>query len=80
MAAYVYVLLSRARPKRTYVGWTLDLARRIEQHNAGTGAKTTRGAKWTLIYAERFRTRNVAMRREFFLKRDRAFRKLLRER
>ncbi|MGZ5931681.1 MAG: GIY-YIG nuclease family protein [Rhizomicrobium sp.] len=80
MAAFVYVLLSRAKPKRTYVGWTLDLERRVEQHNVGTGAKTTRGNAWTLIYAERYRTRNAAMRREVFLKRDRAFRKLLRER
>ena len=80
MAAFVYVLLSRAKPKRTYVGWTLDLERRVEQHNDGTGAKTTRGNAWTLIYAERYRTRNAAMRREVFLKRDRAFRKILRER
>jgi putative endonuclease len=80
VAAFVYVLLSRAKPKRTYVGWTLDLDRRLEQHNDGSGAKTTRGGAWTLIYAERYRTRNAAMRREVFLKRDRDFRKLLRER
>ena len=80
MAAFVYVLLSRTKPKRTYVGWTLDLERRVEQHNDGMGAKTTRGCAWMLIYAERYRTRNAAMRREVFLKRDRAFRKLLRER
>ena len=80
MAAFVYVLLSRTKPKRTYVGWTLDLERRVEQHNDGSGARTTRGAAWSLIYAERYRTRNAAMRREVFLKRDRVFRKLLRER
>jgi len=79
VAAFVYVLVSRAEPKRTYVGWTLDLERRLEQHNAGTGARTTRGAAWLLVYAERYRTRNAAMRREVFLKRDKAFRKLLRE-
>ncbi len=80
MAAFVYVLLSRSRPKRTYVGWTLDLDRRLAQHNGGGGAKFTRGSKWLLIYAERHRTRNGAMRREVFLKRDRKFRGLLRER
>ena len=79
MAAFVYVLLSRTKPQRTYVGWTLDLEQRIEQHNGGTGAKSTRGTRWMLIYAERYRTRNAAMRREVFLKRDRAFRSLLRE-
>jgi putative endonuclease len=80
MPAFVYVLLSRKKPKRTYVGWTLDLDRRVEQHNSGSGAKFTRGGAWTLIYAERHRTRNGAMRREVFLKRDRKFRVALRER
>jgi putative endonuclease len=80
MAAYVYVLLSRSKPKRTYVGWTLDLDRRVEQHNGGSGAKFTRGGLWMLVYAERHRTRNGAMRREVFLKRDRKFRTMLRER
>ncbi|HEY0300741.1 MAG TPA: GIY-YIG nuclease family protein [Rhizomicrobium sp.] len=80
MAAFVYVLISAKKPRRTYVGWTLDLERRIEQHNGGKGAKFTRGGKWVLIYAERHRTRNGAMRREVFLKRDRAFRAALRAR
>lgn len=80
MAAFVYVLLSRKSPKRTYVGWTLDLDRRVDQHNGGTGAKFTRGGKWLLIYAERHRTRNGAMRREVKLKRDRLFRAMLRAR
>ena len=47
---------------------------------AGTGAKFTRGGAWLLIYAERHRTRNGAMKREVKLKRDRAFRALLRAR
>ena len=80
MAAFVYVLLSKKRPKRTYVGWTLDLDRRVEQHNTGMGAKFTRGGGWLLIYAERHRTRNGAMRREVFLKRDKVFRAALRAR
>jgi putative endonuclease len=79
MPAFVYVLLSAKKPKRTYVGWTLDLDRRLVEHNGGTGAKFTRGGRWLLIYAERHRTRNGAMRREVFLKRDRKFRALLRD-
>jgi putative endonuclease len=78
MAAFVYVLLNRSKPIRTYVGWTLDLDARLEKHNSGKGAKFTRGGKWTLIYAERYRSRNGAMRREVFLKRDRVFRAALR--
>ena len=80
MAAFVYVLISTKKPKRTYVGWTLDLERRVEQHNGGVGAKFTRGGKWLLIYTERHRTRNGAMRREVELKKNREFRAMLRER
>jgi putative endonuclease len=79
MPAFVYVLWNKRRG-RTYVGWTLDLERRLAQHNEGIGAKFTRGGRWVLIYAERHRTRNGAMRREVFLKRDRKFRAILRER
>lgn len=62
----------------TYVGWTTDLDRRLAQHNAGKGARTTRGRVWTLLYAERWETPAEAMSREWRLKRDRAFRRRLR--
>jgi putative endonuclease len=85
MPAFVYVLLTenpRGRP-RTYVGWTLDLERRLAEHNGGKGkksrgAKSTRGAHWLLVYAEKHRTRRGAMAREYALKQDRLFRALLR--
>ena len=81
MACYVYVLATEDGGRaRTYVGWTTDLDRRLKQHNAGlgAGAKSTRGKAWVLIYAERFETRAEAMSREWHLKRDRNFRKMLR--
>ena len=57
MAAYVYVLGSVTRGvRRTYVGWTTDLDQRVARHNAGTGAKSTRGRVWFLLYAERYAT------------------------
>lgn len=78
MAAYVYVLGSESRGKRrTYVGWTTDLDQRVARHNDGSGAKSTRGRIWFLLYAERFKTRSEAMSREWYLKRDRLFRKAL---
>ena len=82
MPSFVYVLAARNPDGRTltYVGWTLDLERRLSEHNDGrAGAKTTRGRVWTLIYAEKHRTRKGAMRREFALKNDRKFRALLRD-
>lgn len=78
MKAFVYVLGSFAgRSCRTYVGWTDDIERRLAAHNNGSGAKSTRGRVWFLLYAERFDDRGAAMSREWRLKRDRAFRKQL---
>ncbi len=77
-ASFVYVLgASRGRQTITYVGWTTDVARRLTQHNSGTGARTTRGRQWVLLHVERFASRQEAMSREWHLKRDRAFRRAL---
>ena len=79
MECFVYVLHSDDDgPARTYVGWTLDVARRLAQHNGGTGARSTRGRRWVLIHVESHATRSAAMRREVLLKRDRRFRTQLR--
>jgi putative endonuclease len=78
MECFVYVIGSYgADGYRTYVGWTNDLERRIARHNAGTGARSTRGRVWFLLYAERHDSREEAMSREWYLKRDRWFRKHL---
>jgi putative endonuclease len=76
---FAYVLGSRSKDDcRTYVGWTTDLERRLRQHNAGVGAKSSRGRKWILLYSERCKTRREAMSREWYIKRDRKFRTTLR--
>jgi putative endonuclease len=81
MECFVYVLGSCGFDGyRTYVGWTNDLERRIARHNAGTGARSTRGRVWFLLYAERHNTREEAMSREWHLKRNRTFRKRLTQR
>ena len=73
---FVYVLGEIGTDKRrTYVGWTTDLDARLSAHNAWKGAKSTRGRRWELLYAERYNTRGEAMSREWHLKRDRSFRK-----
>ena len=73
---FVYVLgCTTPRGPISYVGWTLDVERRLKQHNAGTGARSTRGRAWLLLHSEAFETRQEAMSREWHLKRDRKFRK-----
>lgn len=83
MPSFVYILAAKNPGGRiiTYVGWTLDLERRLDEHNGKrSGAKTTRGRTWALVYAEKHRTRKSAMRREVVLKQNKKFRAALRER
>lgn len=76
MTCYVYILGSDGLGgRRTYVGWTTDPERRLAQHNAGTGARSTRGRTWTILYLEPCHDRGAAMSREWHLKRDRNFRR-----
>jgi putative endonuclease len=78
MDSYVYVLGCAANGRcLTYVGWTTDPDRRLAQHNAGKGARSTRGRHWVLLYSEKCESRNHAMSREWHIKRDRAFRRSL---
>jgi putative endonuclease len=78
MSCFVYLLGSNGKGgPRTYVGWTTDIAKRLEAHNMGKGARSTRGRTWALLHSEEFATRAEAMSREWHLKRDRAFRRRL---
>ena len=71
---YVYMLKSKSVKPITYVGYTNNLRKRITLHNSGKGAKFTRGRKWTLIYKEKFKSKNEAISREYFIKKNRALR------
>jgi putative endonuclease len=78
MDCFVYVLGTRTpHGPLTYVGWTNDVAGRLARHNAGKGARFTRGRAWVLLHSEPCASRRHAMSREWHLKRDRAFRKQL---
>ncbi|CAI5985151.1 unnamed protein product [Closterium sp. NIES-64] len=73
----VYLLLS-ADCRKTYVGVTMDVQRRVKQHNGEVvgGAKSTRaGRPWTLVGAvEGFRTRSEAFQFEWRWKNPRTIR------
>ena len=73
---YVYLIVTcDAGTTRSYVGWTTDLEKRLAAHNAGAGAKSTRGRQWRLMHREVFKTRGEAMAREYALKKDRKARR-----
>lgn len=64
-----YTYIVRCADKTLYTGWTTDLNRRLQAHNSGQGAKYTRSRRpVTLVYAERFESKNEAMSREWHIK------------
>ena len=74
MCYYVYMLKLVSKKSITYVGYTKDLKKRISLHNSGKGAKFTRGRKWKLIYKEKFLSKNKAISREYYIKKNRILR------
>tara|TARA_B100000029_G_C17428667_1_gene907050 strand:- start:882 stop:1130 length:249 start_codon:yes stop_codon:yes gene_type:complete len=76
MNHYVYLIASLKNSKlKTYVGYTNNLKKRLNLHNTGKGAKSTKGRKWKLIYKEKFNSKRTAMSREYYLKKNRKLRK-----
>ncbi len=64
---YVYVL--RCGDGTLYTGSTDDVARRLEAHRTGKGAKYTRGrGPLELVYTEECPDRSAALRREYAIK------------
>ncbi|MFA9516746.1 GIY-YIG nuclease family protein [Halopenitus sp. H-Gu1] len=52
-----------------YTGYTTDVERRVAEHDAGAGAKYTRGrTPVELRHVETFQTRSAAMSREYAIK------------
>ena len=74
MSFYVYMLKSQEIKSVTYVGYTNDLKKRIKLHNSGKGAKFTKGRSWVLIYKEKFDSKNKAISREYYIKKNRTLR------
>lgn len=65
---YLYIL--ECADKTLYTGITVDLERRLEEHNAGKiGAKYTRARRPVkLIYSKKFRNRSLASKAEAKIK------------
>jgi putative endonuclease len=64
-----YAYLLRCADGTFYAGYTTDPERRVAEHDAGEGAKYTRGrTPVELVHLEAFETRSAAMSREHELK------------
>ena len=67
----VYIVIAKKNNKYiTYVGYTKDLKKRLLLHNSSKGAKFTKGNKWYLIYKKSYRSKSIAMKEEFKLKKN----------
>ncbi|WP_336136538.1 GIY-YIG nuclease family protein [Natronomonas amylolytica] len=64
---YVYVL--ECADGSLYTGYTTDVERRVREHDAGDGAKYTRGrTPVELVHTESFESKSAAMSREYEIK------------
>jgi putative endonuclease len=65
-----YVYIVECSDGSLYTGYTTDVDRRVSEHNAGEGAKYTRGrTPVELRHVERFEERSAALSRERAIKR-----------
>jgi len=65
---YVYLIESTQTPTHRYVGLTLDLKKRLTDHNAGKSAHTAKFKPWRLITYVAFSDRTKAESFERYLK------------
>ncbi len=73
---FVYLIVAKNKNCRiSYVGYTNNLKKRLLLHNIGKGAKFTRGRKWNLIYFKRYKSKNIALKEEYKLKKNYTLRK-----
>ena len=64
-----YVYLARCADDSLYCGIALDVAARIAQHDAGKGARYTRGrGPLAVLWTRRCRDQGTALRLEYALK------------
>lgn len=74
--AFVYLL--RCGDGSLYCGWTVDLGRRLAQHEAGTGSRYTRARPPVeVVWSQAMASRSEAMREEARIKRLSRAEKLL---
>ena len=63
----VYIL--KCGDDTLYTGVAVDVARRLQEHRSGTGAKYTRGrAPLKVVFRQQFHSRSEALKREAEIK------------
>jgi putative endonuclease len=65
---YVYILQSKSFPDKHYVGSTIDLRKRLADHNAGFSTHTSKFRPWNLTVHIAFSDHSKADQFEAYLK------------
>jgi len=65
---YVYILTSQSDTSRHYIGYTRDLKKRLQAHNAGQVRHTARFRPWQIETTLAFRDHEKALAFERYLK------------
>ncbi|MFH1826177.1 MAG: GIY-YIG nuclease family protein [bacterium] len=74
----VYVLKSEIA-KKSYVGMTRDLEKRILEHNSGKSEFTSHFMPWKIIHVEEYSSEAEAVAREKYLKSASGRRKVMKK-
>ena len=80
MNHFVYMLKSvKYNSTKTYIGYSSNVSRRLVLHNSNKGARSTKGRIWKLIFKKKFITKSLALKYEYFLKKNRKLRNILKD-
>ena len=78
MRYFVYLIITNNKHNLiSYVGYTSNIKKRLDDHNSSKGAKFTKGRKWKLAYIKGYNTKSKAMIEEYNLKKNTKLRNLI---
>ena len=65
---YVYLIISISNPNQFYIGYTIDVERRLSVHNKGGSEHTSKYRPWKLVTYLGFPEKSTALKFEKYLK------------
>lgn len=71
MSYVVYIIFS-AKLNKYYIGHTENIEKRINDHNSGISAFTSKASDWEIKYTEPFSSREDALHREKTIKKKKS--------
>ncbi len=71
MQFFVYIIYSHTLDK-FYIGYTVDVGKRLNEHNAGISTFTSKAEDWVTKWTKAFETREEAMAEERRIKKKKS--------